>query len=172
MTLPPECAAGKVLPGLKSYLRLTLHSRIWIRGTVVVKVILPRTCRYPTDVNTTSAGGDGGASAPASAKSASRTAVVAIVVPVAQEYHRAQGEARVGQRGTENSRDYNRSQTLEKESAGPRWSVWKPVRTCAGLAALHTSGRPLLTCVVGRRALRPWPWLQVVRVMTLDSIEP
>jgi hypothetical protein len=80
----------------------------------VVKVILLRTCRYPTDVNTTSAGGDGGAPAPASAKSASRTAVVAIVVPVVQEYHRAQGEARVGQRGTENSRDYNRSQTLEK----------------------------------------------------------
>jgi hypothetical protein len=77
-----------------------------------VKVILPRTCRYPTDVNTTSAGGDGGAPAPASAKSASRTAVVAIVVPVAQEYHRAQGEARVVQRGTENSRDYSTSCTL------------------------------------------------------------
>jgi hypothetical protein len=114
-----------------------------------VKVILPRTCRYPTDVNTTSAGGDGGAPAPANAKSASRTAVVAVVVPVAQEYHRAQGEARGGQRGTENSRDYNRSQTLEKESAGPRWSVWKPVQTCAGLATLHTSSRPLVTDMYG-----------------------
>jgi cell division GTPase FtsZ len=78
-----------------------------------VKVILPRTCRYPTDVNTTSAGGDGGAPAPASAKSASRTGVVVVVVvvmPVTQEYHRAQGEARVGQREIENSREYYRSQ--------------------------------------------------------------
>jgi hypothetical protein len=86
-----------------------------------VKVILPLTCQYDTDVNTTSAGGDGGAPTPASARSASRTAVVVVVVvvvvavvSVAQEHHHEQGEAGVSQRGIENSREYNRSKTLEK----------------------------------------------------------
>jgi hypothetical protein len=85
-----------------------------------VKVILPLTCQYDTDVNTTSAGGDGGAPTPAGARSASRTAVVVVVVvvvavvSVAQEHHHEQGEAGVSQRGIENSREYNRSQTLEK----------------------------------------------------------
>jgi hypothetical protein len=49
-----------------------------------VKVILPLTCQYHTDVNTTSAGSEGGAPAPASARSASRTVFVVIVVPVTQ----------------------------------------------------------------------------------------
>jgi hypothetical protein len=85
-----------------------------------VKVILPLTCQYDTDVNTTSAGGDGGAPTPAGARSASRTAVVVVVVvvvavvSVAQEHHHEQGEAGVSQRGIENSREYNRSKTLEK----------------------------------------------------------
>jgi hypothetical protein len=49
-----------------------------------VRVILPLTCQYHIDVNTTSAGSEGGAPAPASAKSVFRTVVVVIVVPVAQ----------------------------------------------------------------------------------------
>jgi hypothetical protein len=79
-----------------------------------VKVILPLTRQYHTDVNTTSAGSEGGAPAPANAESVSRTIVVVVVLSVAQEHHHERGEAGVSQRGIENSREYNRSQTLEK----------------------------------------------------------